>query len=538
MVCDPSVPFYVPAIVRGLKNVATKGDGYTMILEWNKAYPNPSAYSLAYNIYYSTFEENLFWTQPKFVSIATNQKTEIVDFIPGDVCYFAVRATQYDPSWYNINLLSSDTSQIDTNLKIYPETLLLEDINDEQLIIPITDIDLYPAFGIIQVGYELIRYLSKDIPNCTLLVSERGFMNTEPRFHTIDGYDGYEFLDPIIKFYKGIEEDNNFSIQKICSFYDPNYAFTVQDGYRERNLVGQLTTDLDYSDQERIDFRAYDFSGWHRTDPSMLFKGECLDTYIGGENFCADGYLGIDRQVRNIPLSEQVDRLQEYLLEDVGTGEPVVLLRRLWAGITCSCFEPNREYPEPRCPRCLGSSFIGGYDQFYNPRRSDRRILVRFGPAEEDLKMEDGGLESTIIYDCWTLTVPTLRDRDVIIRFNEDGTEEYRYEILSVTRNKLLYSQNGKQSFRVQRIRKTDIIYQWKPLRNAEFYPLQITTTVGLLRGSNNTMIPHTHEIVVNENISSINQINQTTNISANHNHEVRSGAIIDTLGHSHQIIL
>ena len=45
------------------------------------------------------------------------------------------------------------------------------------------------------------------------------------------------------------------------------------------------------------------------------------------------------------------------------------------------------------------------------------------------------------------------------MRFNEDGTEEYRYEILSVTRNKLFFSESGKQEFRMLRHDKTDVIY-------------------------------------------------------------------------------
>ena len=41
------------------------------------------------------------------------------------------------------------------------------------------------------------------------------------------------------------------------------------------------------------------------------------------------------------------------LLEEIGTGEPVVLCRRLWKGITCSCFEPGHENPQLRCPKCF-----------------------------------------------------------------------------------------------------------------------------------------------------------------------------------------
>jgi len=540
MACYPNVPFCIPWSKNGIKVINAVGDGYTISMTWHQAYTRPDTYNIAYNIYYSSTQGDAISEGPKFVS--TNNDTllaNVVDFIPGDTYFFVIRATQYDPSWYNIELLPTDDAQTDGYLHTYPETLLASDITDEDTTIPITDADIFPGTGVIQVGYELIRYSGKDNPNNLLFASERGFLSSNARLHQTDGYDGYGYRDPVVRFWVGLEEPNLNITQEQNTFNFDYNIYTVADGYRIADQEGILTTDLGDHDSNTIDFPPYDFAGWHRTDPKLFFNGKCQDTYIGGEHFCADGYLGANRQIRNISLSDQAARLQEMMLEQMGTGSQVMLLRRLWKGITCSCYEPNQEYPDHRCHVCHGTGFVTGYEQYFYPRRSDGRILVRFGPAVEDLKMEEAGLENHVIFDCWTLTVPTIRDRDVLIRFNPDGTEEFRYEVLDVTRNRLLFNEIGNQHFRVQRVRKTSPIYQWKAIRNTSLLPQTIGTTVGLLRGPNNVPIPHTHDIVINENVLVLSQINQTTSMSADHNHEVRAGVVQSSgLGHTHEIVL
>jgi hypothetical protein len=436
--------------------------------------------------------------------------------------------------------LPTDPSQTDGYLYIYPQTLLAQDIGEEDTEIPITDIDIFPAYGVIKVGVELIRYIGKDLPGGLLVGAERGFQGSEARLHTTDGYDGYSTWDPVVSFWRGNEEENLFIIQEQNTFNSNYEIFTITDGYRRVNKEGILTTDLSKNEDDRIDFPAYDFSGWHRTDPKLFFSGLCMDSYIGGEHFCADGYNGINRQIRNMSFSDHADRLQEFLLEQLGTGEKVVLLRRLYKGTTCHCFEINQEHPDPRCHSCFGTGFVGGYEQYYYPRDSSGRILMRFDPGTEDIKIEDAGLESHLIYsNCWTLSSPTINDRDVIIRFLPDGKEEeFRYEVLDVTRNKILFGQTGNQHFKLQRIRKTSPIYQYRAIRDTSFVPITITTTVGILRGPNNIPIPHTHELVINEGIVTLSQVNHTTKITEDHSHPVIGGVVCEVLGHTHDIIL
>ncbi len=149
----------------------------------------------------------------------------------------------------------------------------------------------------------------------------------------------------------------------------------------------------------------------------------------------------------------------------------------------------------------------------------------------------DAGLESTLIPDCWTLVYPAVKDRDFVIRFNEDGTEEFRYEILHVTRNKLLEGFSGGQKFTAHRVRRTDPIYQFRYVASTATMPQTINTTIGLVSGPGG-IAPHTHEIVISEGIVSLTQINQTTGVSQGHNHPVVDGVVQEVLGHTHQIVL
>jgi hypothetical protein len=216
------------------------------------------------------------------------------------------------------------------------------------------------------------------------------------------------------------------------------------------------------------------------------------------------------------------------------TGRPAVLIKRVQTGITCACYLPSSEYPDDRCPFCYGTKFVYGYEQYFNPRRSDGRILVRPGPTDEQTKMYEAGLESEFPLGLWTLAVPTVKTRDVIVLFDIDDNEEFRYEITTVTRNNTVIGQEGGQLFKVMRIRKFDPAYQIRIFRNTEMFPSKLNTSIGFTTG----IPPHTHEIVINEKTTSLAQINQTTALSQGHNHPIVNGQIMEAVGHTHNIIL
>ena len=648
--------YYLNTIHSGLDLASSTGDGYTVNLKWNKAYPTNRALSIAYHIYFSTIEENVFNEGVKYISTDGSTQVDIFDLTPGQLYHFAVRALEYDPNLVSVNSLPVAFN----GLRVYPESVLRNNIGATNLLIPLLSTETFPSFGIVKAGVELINYLSNDVINNNLVVAGgaapqsarfklqnnglfylpspnnigtgqinnltlininaiaetwtikcvfvqrdtfnnpipttakfeafgsithetfdshgesfvwnvlnntisngiisfsitesgtpfregdsftlqilgsiagfngRGFMNTIPSMHNTDGYDGYSTWSPMISYILGKEETNSIIFPCQSRFEYPTFQFTVPDGYHQvtKDL---LTTDLSASDAFNVGFASYDYAGWRRTDPVQLLSGECVGSYFGGQQFCADGYNGVGQMLRGLSFQERNNQRQEYLLSL--TGEPVCLVRRVWRGITCDCYTPGQEYPDDRCPKCYGTKFVVGWEQYYNPRRSDGRIMVRFSPTDDDLKQYEAGLESELTSDCWTLTVPTIKDRDFIVRFDEDDNEEYRYEVLSVNRNRTLTRLEGAQKFRVQRVRKFDPIYTVRVFRNTQFLPRQLNTGIGSTTG----IPPHTHTIQVNENVTSIAQINQLTGVNFGHNHPIVNGVIQEVLGHTHSIIL
>ena len=519
----------------GLDAVRANGDGYSINMKWFKGYSS-DGYSLAYHLYYSENKSDVFSEGVKFISFDGSLDVDIIDLTPGQLYYFSVRPVEYNPVNVDFSLLPTAFN----NLKVYPESLLRNNISSTDLIIPLVDASVFPDYGVVKIGIELIQYLSVDKINNNLVLSsinQRGYLGTEPRIHNVDGYDGYAYWNPSVLFFAGKEStifDRTYPCQS--RFDLDHYSFTLVDGYKQvtKDL---LTTDLSGSDAYNEDFPSYDYDGWHRTDPVKLLSGECVGSYLSGEQFCADGYDGVGRMLRGISLQDRILQRQEVLLSI--TGEPVVLIRRQRTGIVCNCVLPTSEYPDDRCPRCFGTKFVMGFEQYHNPRRSDGRIMVRFSPADEDLKMQNAGLESELITECWTMTVPTIKDRDILVRFDMDGNEEFRYEVLSVNRNRTALQLESAQKMRVQRIRKFDIAYQINVLRDSSTTPQKVSTSITNAFGIG----PHKHDFVFAPT-KSLDKMSQLSGINQGHNHQIvwdpatNKLVVLEALGHSHDILL
>lgn len=513
----------------GLNTVSSMGDGYTINLQWYEAVTDTATNRIAYNIYYSTIKEDVFTDGIKYVSIDHSMEANIIDLVPGQLYFFSVRPIEYNPSVYNLSTMLPIAYD---NLRIIPTTLLSGNIGLTDTTIPVLDVFGFPSTGVIKIGTELIQYTSIDEIASNIMASVRGYNYTDNRIHNTDGYDGYVYRDPTISFFVS-GEDSRYDHIFLCQnrFEYPNFQRTNADGYHQvtRDV---LTTDLSVSDQFNEEFPAYDYSGYHRTDPVQIINGTCIGSYIGGEVGCIDKYGNVN-MVRGFSLQDQNTQRQELGLSI--TGRPAVLVKRMRTGITCSCFQTSSEYPDDRCPFCLGTKFVSGFEQYFNPRRSDGRIMVRCGPADEDLKMTEAGMESEFTLDFWTLTVPTIKDRDVIILFDMDGiNEEYRYEVLSVTRNNTAIGLQGGQKFKAQRIRKFDPAYQIRVFSDSSMFPSTLNTSIGFTTG----ILPHVHTIVLSEKIVSVNQINQTTNVVQGHSHVIVSGTVLEAVGHRHTIII
>jgi hypothetical protein len=359
----------------------------------------------------------------------------------------------------------------------------------------------------------------------------RGFNNTPITLHTICGFDGYYTYNPLVSV-MAIEEDNRWDNIYSCKsrFEYPHYPFTVLEGYHQVTQ-DYLSTDLSAADAANVTFPMYDYAGYHRTDPVLLLNGTCVGSYIGGQQGCIDGYGNVN-MVRGMNLQDQqIQRLDFKLSID---GQPAVLIKRRQNGVTCNCYLASSEYPDDRCPFCYGTKFVFGFEQYFNPRRSDGRILVRTSPTAEKLTMYEAGMESEFQQDMWTLTVPTIKMRDVLVLFDQDNNEEFRYEVADVTRNKTILGLDGGQTMKTFRIRKTDPAYQIRVFRDTSDFPQTLNTSLGFSPG----LPPHTHTIQSNEGILAVSQINQTTGVSQGHSHPIIAGVIMEVLGHTHQIII
>ena len=549
--------------LHGVRTVLCGGDGYTVALEWHKEYLKPSNWDLVYNLYWSTNQATIHSEGPKFTMRPnTNDSYLSIDllggFDVGKVYYFLVKGSGHEPGTLLFDQLP-DGSQ--SGLKMYPETMLIRDISSTDMVIPVDDVSEFPAMGIILIGSELIKYSNIDTVNNYFIISERGAYGYPSRIHTTDGYDGYRTYivddfgnylvndgyelvdiwpgisskDPFIHLWKGWEDENS-AVGMTTIRFDDQYARIVKDGYgfRERSDIVSGTGNLDVVDAANVGFLAYDLSGWRRTFIPDYIAGKCIGTYFGGEYGCADG-IECDGAVRGLSVQDIINMREEYLLQI--DGEPVVLFRRMWTGKQSQHTSYTRENTTYRGLDTYGTSLVTGYEQYFNPRQSDGKILVRFGPTKEDFKRDDAGIENSYIPNCWTLVIPTIKDGDFIIRFNQDGTEEWRYEVIDVERNRTLLQESGAQKFTAVRVRKTDPICQVRAIRDTSTLPREILTSIGMVLGPGG--IPaHMHRIVIAaDKITSVSQINQLTSVDQGHNHPVTNGVVQNILFHTHSII-
>jgi hypothetical protein len=534
MSCIPVVFRSFDYALSGLKAVSPRGDGYTIDVEWYKSYVTPQNYEVYYNIYYATNNTDTFSEGIKFISNSPSLSITLRDgFKPGDVYYFAVRATAFPPGTFNFALLPVAGD----NLAILPETALSQNISSTDLQIPVIDATGFPGAGTVQIGTEIIGYSAVDLVDNTLILAnpgQRGLYGTQARSHTTDGYDGYNYTDGFVRFFSGFEDKNSVIGLGINKF-SMQYPRTNADGYKDRVDVVTSAKNLAANETEYTDFPMFDYAGYRRTSPKDLLSGKCLGTYFGGELGCADGYDSLGG-LRGVSVQDQMLQRQEMLLET--DGDDCILFKRMWEGKVSKHYDSTKENTAYRGLDNHGTSLVGGYSQYFYPRNSSGRIKVRFSPIKENFERQEAGLENVFTGSCWTLVVPVLQDGDFIIRFNKDGTEEWRYEILDVERNKTLLMDSGLQKFTVARVRKTDPICQVRVIRDTSMFPKELLTGIGMVAGPGG--IPaHMHRIVVSQDkIVSVSQINQTTSIAQGHTHDVVGGEILESLGHTHKITL
>lgn len=450
--CDRPMPEWLHLI--GIRDVQDVGNGMGLRLYWEEATLNDYTDELYYNVYYSRTRFGVFNEAPKAI---TRARSAIINVEPGLPFYCAIRATEFERNVINIESLP----QIGSDLYKYPEEQpLAEAIESFDAIIKIADNSDFPSSGYLQVGYEYIRYSTKGVNEFSVQSSDRGMFGSLPEEHA---------ADTPVSLYRGTEDMNTSVLQGTAAWFYTNgiprntdalgETNVDEDGYRAAN-EDTLTTNFVASDESTEDFPSYDYSGYHRPSIQDTLSGECVNSYVGGE---FNGTRGFNYQER---LLSQLDALLQT------TGEPAILLRRKWTGPRCRCISLQREHPRDRCPYCFGVGFNGGYDRFVNTRPISEKfvntqgmIMIRITPFTNDLEIvQDQGLRQPDEITAWTLTFPTVKDRDILVRFTQDGIEEFRYEVLSVTRNKLFFGQSGRQELKIRKLDKTDVVYQYNTI--------------------------------------------------------------------------
>src|SRR5271154_5534607 len=139
--------FYPDPVNAGTNAVGSLGDGYTISIKWFQALSTIKQYAIAYNIYYCTIKQNVFSDGVKYVSIDGSLSANIIELIPGQDYFLAVRPVEYDPKLYDLTQLPIAYD----NLRIYPSSMLSQNISATDLIIPLLDVTGFPPTGIIKV---------------------------------------------------------------------------------------------------------------------------------------------------------------------------------------------------------------------------------------------------------------------------------------------------------------------------------------------------------------------------------------------------
>jgi len=415
---------------QGIKRVSDIGCGDTLHLEWNtpvrKIYKN----ELFVVVYENEYRLNVF-DKPTYLAVAGTQDANVRGLTTGVTLSYGARALELadgllDPTGMEV---------VDSGFFRVPDNVLVTaTLGPSDLVLRVNSTEGFPDAGLLLLGREAIRYTAVDRVNNTFSIPSngRGLLNSTPGI--------YMSGDEVELFLK-CSDDNTVIVMSTPTYHD---------GYGPGRFInGEGLVVTDYSDNDRQVFDGFDFCGWRDERPIDALTGSSgCGSYLGGEN---DGFRGMD-------LYNRMLGREEILLNT--TGEPVILLKRIWDGDTCSCVDSRSSDAKMRsCQSCYGTGYEEGFLQFYNPRREDRRITVSFNESPEDLfRGEKEGLQQEYEPNAWTLAIPAIRDRDVLVRFDRTNDLEFYYEVQNVAREKIFDRRSGRQTLVLKRLDKTDIM--------------------------------------------------------------------------------
>lgn len=463
----------------GLRSVEDLGVGTAVELSWRDAIAPMGFSQIYYNVYRSSSVFSLLAGQP--IGITTNTNAIDPNLQPGDGYYYSVRAT------YHLNdLVFTNFTQISDGFYAFPPTVEIAEGDGYLSVgetgpIGVSSTAGYPDSGQLIVGSEVLSYISKT--TSTFNIVERDIFELDRVVEYPNG--------TTISFFKGIEDANTVfwrttptwdAGQGIRIFpptpgdgYDGYQYLQAADGYRTFP-IDNITEDHSEFEDENDDFDSKDYCGFRSETFVPLYQGNRCGSFHGGTQSRVIPGLNNGQPVpvgSGIDVFQRNAQRQEFLLGI--TGEPFVLLRRKWTGRTCPRVSIRHEHPHARCGMCFGTMFFGGYDRYLNSRairpgepNPNGFIQMRVSPYVDDLGLnQDRGLTQEVVnLEAWTLAIPTIKDRDILIKYTfnaETGflEEEFRYEVLSVQRNKLTLGAEGAQKVTMKRLNKTEEIYKF-----------------------------------------------------------------------------
>lgn len=468
--CGLTVPKWAMNDQVGILRVEDQGDGNSVKLISNIAVA-PEGFSAMYYVYYKAETSSLlFKSQPAVIS--TSNEAILPNISTTQSYCYGIRAAYFLPDFTTSGMVALSGGFVVPQAVQLTNVFLFGQIGS----MLVSSTSGFPNSGTLKIGREILKYSSKTL-NAFNIVSRDVFDVRRSEDYPV-GKD--------VSFFAGVSENNNYFWKMTNSWgktgtgalplvdgygFWGNEYLQNPDGYREIP-VSPLLEDQSVVEQDGYTADAFDYCGLRSNDQSQFLSGDfCApNTVHGGGTYHGNSMLG---EGGGINVFEGTLEREEMLLGI--TGEPFVLLRKKWTGRTCPHMSNRDEHANARCGICFHTGFIGGYDRYIHTRRirpAEQNINGFFQMrvseySDEIASNETRGLtvEKTDL-QAWCPALPIIRDRDVLIRYKfdyETGTliEEFRYEVLSVTRNMLVLSKNGAQRVTMKRLNVTEEIYKF-----------------------------------------------------------------------------
>jgi len=454
----------------GLEQAIDFGDGSTVGLRWDYA-TVPPGFSTTYYQVYKSNDLKTIYDRPLFITTA-NEAT-LNGITPKEGFYYGVRA-----AYFLADFTTSGMTEPSPGLFQVPEpTELLDNLIQGALgPIQVTSTAGFPASGLLRIGHEIMKYSSLTANSFTISARDvfaLAWTEDLPAGAAVEMFRGVD--DATNYFWRLNTSWDGYGLAALpLEPGDGYWGFGYlqdPDGYRNFPVAPQ-NEDHSIQEEDAENAEPFDYCGLRSNDQSQVLSGDfCAPkTPHGSGTYHGNSMLG---QAGGIDLYEGNLQRQEMLLGI--TGEPFVLLRRKWTGKVCPRISHRTEHPEARCSLCFGTSFEGGYERYINTRllrpaeeNPNGFINLRIGPYQDELDLVDSRGFSTEKTDLngWTTAVPTIRDRDILIRYvfdYETGAvrEEFRYEVLTVRRNRIALGKDGSQHLTLKRLNPTEEIYKF-----------------------------------------------------------------------------